>query len=393
MTRDQPVRRGMADGTITDEMIAAMRAKAGTVLRIDDSRSNEEATAFAIRRFAEGIGDDNPLWTDPGYASTSPYGGVIAPPTWVLCCFSGVQFGWPGLGGFHSQTRLRFRHPVRLGDRIVPEAVYAGFDGPHPSSFAGRAVTDRYRTSYRNQLGEVVTDFDMAVVRYERGPARERSGTRPVKIPHPWTDAELADIEEAILRERCRGAQVRWWDDTCVGDRLDVITKGPLGLTDQIAFVATGAAPIPRLAAHGVALRRYREHPRWAFRDTGTSALEPIYAVHYNESAARNVGVTAPYDVGVQRTCWQVHLLTHWAGDHGWVKEAASEYRSFVYLSDVVRLGGEITGKFVDDDGDAVVSVRTWCENQRGQDVMPGSAVVALPGRDGKRRPAAISAG
>ena len=163
--------------------------------------------------------------------------------------------------------------------------------------------------------------------------------------------------------------------------------------TDQIAFVATGAAPIPRLAAHGVALRRYRAHPRWAFRDTGTSALEPIYAGHYNESAARNVGVTAPYDVGVQRTCWQVHLLTHWAGDHGWVKEAASEYRSFVYLSDVVRLGGEITGKFVDDDGDAVVSVRTWCENQRGQDVMPGSAVVALPGRDGKRRPAAISAG
>ncbi|MDP9182952.1 MAG: acyl dehydratase, partial [Actinomycetota bacterium] len=42
-------------------------------------------------------------------------------------------------------------------------------------------------------------------------------------------------------------------------------------------------------------------------------------------------------------------------------------------------LGGEVSGKSVDSDGEHVVEVRTWARNQRGQDVMPGTAVVALP--------------
>ena len=47
-----------------------------------------------------------------------------------------------------------------------------------------------------------------------------------------------------------------------VGDEIDPVTKGPIGLTDEIAYVASGAAPIPRLSAHRVALKRYRKHNR-----------------------------------------------------------------------------------------------------------------------------------
>jgi hypothetical protein len=50
-----------------------------------------------------------------------------------------------------------------------------------------------------------------------------------------------------------------------------------------------------------------------------------------------------------------------------------------VYLSDVVRLGGRVVDKAVDGEGDGVVHLETWATNQRGDNVMPGTAVIALP--------------
>lgn len=173
----------------------------------------------------------------------------------------------------------------------------------------------------------------------------------------------------------------RYWDDVQVGDELDTLTKGPIGLTDEIAYVASGAAPVPRLSAHGVALRRYRKHPKWAFRDPSTHALEPVYSVHYNDYAAKLQGAQIAYDVGIQRTCWQLHSLTHWIGDTGSVKAVHGQYRAHVYLSDVVRLGGKVVGKEIDADGDAVLHLETWAHNQREQNCMPGTATVALPRR------------
>ena len=154
-------------------------------------------------------------------------------------------------------------------------------------------------------------------------------------------------------------------------------------MTDEIAFVSSGGAPIPRLAAHRASLLQYRKHPAWAFRDPTTCALEPIYAVHYNAHAAHAMGVALQYDVGFERQAWQMHLLTDWMGDDAWLKRCSAQYRSFVYLSDVVRLGGEVTARYVDDHGEAVVDVRTRTTNQRGQDVMPGTATIALPTRAG----------
>jgi len=373
----------LARARFTDEMLAEMRALIGTELRTDLSVNNEYATRHAILRFTEGIGDGNPLWTDPAYADTSVHGGLIAPPSFIFACLGSVQVGWRGLGGFHAETKLSFHKTIREGDRIKAKVTFDGFDGPDPSSFAGRRIKDYLRQEYINQDGDIVATFICSRVRFERTEAQGRAESRQVTIPHPWTDEELARLEADILAEEPRGAEPRIWEDVQVGDEMDVITKGPMGLTDFIAFVGSGAAPIPRLAAHGVALRRYHKHPRWAFRDPETHALEPVYSVHYNDYAARLQGAQAAYDVGVQRTCWQVHSLTNWMGDHGRLKAADSQYRAHVYLSDVVRLGGRVTGKSVDDDGDHVVQLETWAINQRDKNVMPGVATIALPTRDG----------
>lgn len=382
----------MPQAVIDDEMIAAMRAKAGAQLRIDHSVNNELASRIAVTKFVGGIGDINPLWTDQTHAAHSPYGAPVAPPSFIIGCFSGIQFGWPGLGSFHSQSHLTFERPVYWGDTVNSSCVYEGFDGPSPSSFAGRTVTDRFRNTYANQRGERIATIDWQVINFERGNAssrKKKSDAAGPVLPHPWSEDEVREIEDGVLAETPRGAEPRYWEDVAEGAALDVVTKGPIGMTDEIAFVAGGGTPIPRLKAHAAALHDYAAHPAWSFRDPVTGAQEPIYSVHYNLQAARAMSVAFQYDVGFQRQCWQIHHLTHWAGDHAWIKEATAQYRRFVYLSDVVQLRGTVTGKRIDADGEHVVDVTTEALNQRGEAVMPGTAVIALPSRAGADSPAA----
>ena len=93
------------------------------------------------------------------------------------------------------------------------------------------------------------------------------------------------------------------------------------------------------------------------------------------------------YDVGFQRHCWQIHLLTNWMGDDGWLKKSYAEYRRLVFFSDVVWVTGKVTSKYVDEDGENCVNIETNAVNQRGEEVMPGGAVIALPSREKKAFP------
>lgn len=372
----------MPEAVIDDVMIASMREKIGIDLRISHSINNEEATRIAVAKFAGGIGDVNELWTDADRGRESDYAGPVAPPSFVIGCFSGIQFGWPGLGSFHSATDMDLLAPVYWGDTITASCRYDGFTGPRPSNFAGRMVTDHFVNTYVNQRGEKVAEIRWQVVNYERATARTTRGDRkPLTIPHPWSISEIEQVEKQVLSEKPRGHEPRFWEDVTVGEALSTLTKGPIGLTDEVAFIAGGGTPIPRLKAHAASLSDYAAHPAWAFRDPVTGAQEPIYAVHYNQAAANAMGVAYQYDVGFQRQCWQIQLMTHWVGDAGWVQHLDAQYRGFVYLSDVVTLGGEVTGKEIDADGEHVVRVRTYARNQRGDDVMPGTATVALPTR------------
>lgn len=384
---DKTTEAKMPEAVITDEMIESMKARAGVDLRIDHSINNEEATRIAVTKFTGGIGDVNTLWTDRDHAIASDYGAPVAPPSFVIGCFSGIQFGWPGLGAFHNATQARFHKPVYWGDTITATCRYDGFTGPRPSKFAGQMVTDHFINTYRNQLDEVVAEIDWQVVNFERASAKNRSkeagkAKAELILPHPWREDEIRAVEERVLAEQPRGKKLRYFDDVNIGDSIQTLTKGPIGLTDEVAFIAGGGTPIPRLKAHAAALEDYQAHPAWSFRDPVMGSSEPIYAVHYNKAAANAMGVAFQYDVGFQRQCWQTQLLTHWCGDNGWIRECTSEYRGFVYLSDVVELGGEVVGKTVTADGEHIVELATYARNQRGADVMPGTAKVALPTRN-----------
>jgi len=377
----------MAEARITQEMIDGMRARLGTKLRIEDSTHNEYATRMAILKFAHGIGDANPLWSDEAYARKSPYGGIVAPPSFIWACFAQVQFGWRGLGGFHSGCDVEFIKPIYLGDKVTAECVFTSFEGPKKSRFAEETIIDHFHNQYWNQRGDLISRYHWWVIHYARAKAQRKASRNNIELPHPWTDEQLAKIEKEVLSEEIRGRVMRYWEDVNVGEELQPVVKGPLGTTDEVAYIIGGGVPIPRMAAHGIALAAYHKHPAWAFRDPNTYALEPIFAVHYNKRAANAMGLPQAYDVGLQRHCWGIHLVTNWMGDDAWLKRSYAEYRKFVFLSDVVWLKGRVTKKYIDSEGDYCVEIERHAVNQRGEDVMHGYAIVALPSKNNRISP------
>lgn len=385
ITKEQTT--GMVEGRITDEGIEKLRALIGTPLRITQI-FNQYASKEAIRNFANGIGDPNPLWRDEEYATETRYKRIVAPPNWYYSIFpTWISIGLPGVHGFHSGSDWEFMKPVFYGDTIRPTCEVCDVE-VKGSKFAQKIVKIYYDSRFYNQKDELLAKVISWSFRAERHTTRKEGKYSSIKVPHPWDEEEVKKIEKEVLAEEVRGNKVRFWEDVEPGEELAPVIKGPLGLTDMIAF-CVGAAPV-QLLAHHLSLKLYDRHPAWAFRDPETRALEPIYGVHYNKAAANAAGLPYPYDVGTQRQCWVIHLLTNWMGDEGWLKKNYVEYRAFVYFSDVVRFTGKITKKYVDENGEHCVDIETSGINQRGEDTAPGQSTVILPSREKDTWPVAL---
>lgn len=373
----------LTHGRITPEGVAKLRGMIGHELR-PTFRFNTEVAHDNVRHYCWGIGDDNPLWMDPAYSEGTDYKAAVAPPGYLWTLHpTWVQIGLPGVHGFHSGSDCKFYRPILLEDR--PKlTVWLEDVVEKKGRFGGNSVILYFRTVFANALDQVLADILSWSFRIERHQSRDKAEDPHAGIEMKnWTIDELAPIEEAQLAERRRGSEDRIWDDVEVGSTLDPVVKGPLCLTDMIAWY-TGSPPVYQ-PAHELALKWYRRHPMWAFRNPLLGVLEPSVRVHEDIATAKAAGLPAPYDVGIQRHQWLFHLLTNWAGDAGFVKQCRAEYRAFNFYGDVQSLSGEVVGKRVDDDGDHVVDLNLWARNQRQQMTMPGTAVVALPTRAGRR--------
>jgi acyl dehydratase len=83
------------------------------------------ASETTIRRFALAMGDDNPLWTDPGYAEHSRFGGLVAPP-YFLQATEGLHVGTilTAYTGLYLGATVRFLRPVAAGTVITTTSAY-----------------------------------------------------------------------------------------------------------------------------------------------------------------------------------------------------------------------------------------------------------------------------
>jgi acyl dehydratase len=112
-----------------------------------------------IKRFAEAIGDGNPLYQDEAAAQGSRHKGITAPPTFFRALnaaplpVSPFQFGRLR-PGFDAGSEWEYHHPVKAGDRITVTAAVEGFETKAGKN--GDLVFVSIRTTYTNQRGETV---------------------------------------------------------------------------------------------------------------------------------------------------------------------------------------------------------------------------------------------
>jgi hypothetical protein len=134
---------------------------------------------------------------------------------------------------------------------------------------------------------------------------------------------------------------------------------------------------------HAFRMKALRKHPAWGWKNPETGVKETIDQVHEQDDAAKSIAVPAAYDVGAQRNSWVSQGLTNWMGDDGFLKSLYCEYRRFNVYGDIQFIKGKVTKKS-ELNGEYLVNLDIWAENQRGEVTAPGKAAVILP-----RKPAA----
>ncbi len=126
-----------------------------------------EVEKGAIIRFAQAIGDDNPVYTDEAAARKTRYGGLIAPPTFlrsVRGIHLDLPFGLPFNRVLDGGSEWEYFQPVRPGDRIT--AVGRISDIRERAGRLGLMILVTTVLTYRNQFDEVVATQTNTLIRY-----------------------------------------------------------------------------------------------------------------------------------------------------------------------------------------------------------------------------------
>jgi len=367
---------------ITDSGLDELRERIGVKITNTAEPWCYEATRDNIRHYAHGIGDDNPLWCDPAYAATSPYGGIVALPSFLFSTsriVSGYVGGLPGVHAMWSGSNWTWHKPVRRNDEISTEAYLKDLV-LHQTRFAGRAVQQIYHVDFFNQQGDKVAEADSWCFRTERDTAREQ-GTKYREVrarePRRYTPEEIGEASKLYRNEEVRGALPRHWEEVAEGQELPVMFKGPMTVTGFIAY-AQGWGGL-YIRANKLAWKLIDAHPGVGI--TNRFGIPDVpERVHWEEDFALEVGAPGAYDYGPERASWLTHHLTNWMGDAGFLRQANCQVRRHNPEGDMLFIKGRVKRKFV-EGGRHLVEIEQEGRNQDDELSVIGTGIVELPTR------------
>jgi acyl dehydratase len=377
---------------LTDEDIERARLLVGLDAPETRDLYLTEASANNIRNYANGVGDDNPLYCDPDYGARTRWGSQIAPPS-MAEIITKTLYGdripkdvaqatkgiFRGVHVFISGSEKFFYRPIYPGDSLY---AFSGEEDLEvkPSEFSERTVTRFKRRVKMNQKAEVVYNQRIRSIYAERGKAVKRGKNMKIE-PTQYTDEALARIDEIYAQEHRRGPEPRYFEDVEVGEAMPAMVKGPLLVTHMIAYHAGGYG-IREYGLFGSRLwhaNRERIPPFYVKNEQGIPDV--AQRLHWDNHWAQAIGNPMAYDYGVVRESWFNHYLTDWVGDDGWVFRQYDEMRKFNYIGDTQFLKGQVAAMRVVDDRFEVDLVLEMT-NQRDEKTTVGEATVLLPSRE-----------
>ena len=352
------------------------------------------ASPDAIRNWAHGVGDDNPLYTDEGYGPATRWGSQIAHgtlagfiktpllgdrlPEEVRAAGRGL---FRGVHVFVSGGSWEWFRPIYPGDRIF------SFHGEEsvtekPSEFAERSVIRVRRDVAVNQRAEVVGVYRIVRVLTERRKSRARAKYAEIE-PARYTDEDYERFDALYEAESPRGAEKRYWEDVAVGDGLDPMLKGPFTVTDVHVFHMGGYGMVPYgLRSNRLGFQNRRRIPAFYVKNE-QGVYDVAQRLHWDSEWAKGIGNPMAYDYGVMRQGFFYHHVSDWAGDDAVIVRCEDSIRKFNYIGDTQFLSGTVAGKR-EQDGRHVVDLDLRMTNQRGDETAYGAATVGLPTRDGR---------
>src|SRR5260221_8437013 len=150
----------MANKYVTEEAKKQI-GKSGEARTIEVERG-------AIRRFAEAIGDGNPLFNSESEARHTRFGGMIAPPTFGRSLSAAIPDVKLDMGesfrGLDGGSDWEYFEPIRPGDRITVQTRIA--DIRESEGRLGAMVFTTIETSYTNQFGQLCALQRATGIRY-----------------------------------------------------------------------------------------------------------------------------------------------------------------------------------------------------------------------------------
>jgi acyl dehydratase len=341
----------MGTSVITDEMKSMVGTWQG------EPYVGGEVHLEDIRKFATSVGDRNPLWLDPDYAASTRWGGIIAPPTFVdrFTPFyvladddsqgylgAPVPVEVPFVHGLSAGDEHEIHRPVRPGDVITATTTIGDMFEKRGRLGVGLMLFTRYDKAYRNQRNEIASICRWMSVRYE-GPGEgegEPGSSQPVGSP-----PDIAHLADGPAAEQQWKRRV-WFEDVGEGFELPPVTR----VQAQKRFV------------------------RWA------QASNDLSDIHYDYKLMRQRGMPDVVGQGAMSAATIVRMLSDWYTPDGFLRKIGVQYRHYTVPGDVLTTRGVVTG-VRREDGENLVDLDVWAENQDGRKVTIGQAIVSLPSR------------
>ena len=134
--------------------------------QVFDETSFAPVTKEEMIDFATALGETNPLYTDEAAAAKGPYGGLVAPPTFVTKLrpnkFTPEHLPRFGKFGFDGGRDLEVFAPVRPGDRLTMLSTI--HDIYEKTGRTGSMYFIVVRNDVKNQNGEKVAVIDHRIM-------------------------------------------------------------------------------------------------------------------------------------------------------------------------------------------------------------------------------------
>ena len=113
-----------------------------------------------IRKFAQAVGDPNPLWQDESYARKTKYGNIIAPPTflqdWAMHRIAEklLNMKCPLASVLNAGAEVEQYKPMVAGDVLTTRGKLVNIIEKEGKS--GKLLFFSFETTFTNQRGELI---------------------------------------------------------------------------------------------------------------------------------------------------------------------------------------------------------------------------------------------